>query len=88
MLVAHLSLTAQHKPTTRTTHVVEGRLMPMPARLRVEQLEGDPGFYLLYCTAEGDELSDTYHETIEAAFGQAEWEFGVRPDEWTRVTVG
>jgi hypothetical protein len=88
LLVAHLSLTTQHEPTNRTVHVVEGRSMSTPAQLRVEQLEGDPGFYLLYCTAEGAELSDTYHETIEAAFDQAAWEFGVRPDEWTRVSAG
>jgi hypothetical protein len=50
--------------------------------LRISQYVGDPGFYLLYLDAEGNELTDTYHETLEKAMSQAEWEFDVRPDEW------
>ena len=62
--------------------------MPRPKQLRIEQLDGDDGFYLFYCGADGHELSDTYHETIEAAFDQAQWEFGIEAHEWTHVTVG
>jgi hypothetical protein len=88
VLIAHVGLRPQHQATNRTTHVIDGQPMPRPAQLRVEQLEGDPGYYLFYCTAEGEELSDTWHDTVEGAFSQAEWEFGVRADEWTRVTTG
>jgi len=62
--------------------------MPHPAQLRVVQYSGDDGFYLLYCTAAGEELTDTYHDTLESAFAQADWEFGVSAAEWTIVTTG
>jgi hypothetical protein len=62
--------------------------MPRPAQLRIVQFANDPGFYLLYCTTGGEELTDTYHDTLDAAFGQAEWEFGVKRPEWKIVTTG
>lgn len=29
--------------------------------------------------------TDTWHETLEDAFHQAEWEFGVERSQWTEV---
>lgn len=29
--------------------------------------------------------ADTYHESVEDAVSQAEWELGVQPDEWTET---
>jgi hypothetical protein len=42
------------------------------------------GFYLLYEPETGPG-TDTWHETLEDAFDQAEWEFGVRQDEWKKT---
>jgi hypothetical protein len=44
----------------------------------------DSGFYLMHVTEKGD-CADTWHETLDEAFHQAEWEFGVRRDEWLEV---
>jgi hypothetical protein len=38
---------------------------------------------LVYKDLLGKELNDTYHESIERAIAQAEFEFGVKPCEWT-----
>jgi hypothetical protein len=62
--------------------------MPRPAQLRVVRLAPDDGFYLLYCDADGRELTDTHHDSLESAFAQAEWEFGVKRAEWHLVTTG
>ena len=49
------------------------------------RFEGSAGYYLLYLDSEGNELTDTYHDTLESAFDQAEWEFRVQPAEWEEV---
>ena len=40
------------------------------------------GIIYFYLDKFGEEQADTYHETLEDAFGQAEFEFGVKKDEW------
>lgn len=50
--------------------------MPAPAALRISQYQGDAGFYLLYLDLDGEEITDTYHMTLQDAFEQANWEFG------------
>jgi hypothetical protein len=71
-----------HKPTGRTQHYRAGAECPPPAELRIVQFADDPGFYLLYCDATGAEITDTYHESIDEAKAQAEFEFNVKPQEW------
>jgi hypothetical protein len=44
----------------------------------------DGGFYLLYEPETGPG-TDTWHQTLDDAFGQAEWEFGVSPAEWIKT---
>ena len=56
--------------------------MPHPAMLRIVKY-GDSGVYLYYCDEAGGEYTDTWHETIARAIEQAEFEFNVRPQEWT-----
>jgi hypothetical protein len=43
------------------------------------------GFYLMAMDAEGHELSDTWHEEGDAAFAQAEYEFGIVREAWQPV---
>lgn len=43
------------------------------------------GFYLMATDADGRELSDTWHEDMDAAFSQAEYEFGIGRDAWQPV---
>ena len=50
--------------------------------LEVAQIGDDPGFYLLYRDSAGEPLTDTYHDSLDQAFSQAEFEFEVRPEEW------
>jgi hypothetical protein len=30
-------------------------------------------------------VADTWHQTMEEAAAQADWEFGVEPEEWTVI---
>lgn len=84
-VVRRISLGSHHVSTKRTTHLVLGEILSTPASLQVAKYPGDRGYYLLYFDAEGQELTDTYHENLRAALSQAEWEYGVQPHEWERV---
>ena len=37
--------------------------------------EGRDAYYLFYCDAEWEPVTDTWHQTLEAAKGQAEFEY-------------
>lgn len=78
----HVRLGPQHRPTGKTRHYLGTSELPPPAELRIVQYTEDPGYYLLYFDNQGAELTDTYHDSLAEAMQQAEWEFGVRPEEW------
>jgi len=42
---------------------------------------GEENCFLFRVCADG-RVADTWHETVEDALHQAEWEFGATPDEW------
>mgnify|MGYP001617358595 CR=1 FL=1 len=83
-LLAQVRLASRHSPTGKTSHFRGNKLLPSPSRLAIVQYPGDSGFYLCHYNARGLESTDTYHETLEAAFAQALWEFGIRREEWIR----
>jgi hypothetical protein len=85
-VLQEVALTAQHRPTGNTRHLRDGMPLSPPANLRIVRFPDDPGFYLLYLDADGNEQTDTCHEDLAAAHRQAEFEFGVLENQWTSVT--
>src|SRR2546429_373327 len=85
-------LKPHHVRTGKTRHtqatwsdsegLIRGAELPVPHELMITQIKPDPGYYLLYLDANGNEITDTYHETLESAMEQAKWEFNVEPNEW------
>lgn len=47
-------------------------------------LPNENGYYLEHLCADGLG-TDTWHQSLEDALYQAEWEFGVQPSEWVEV---
>lgn len=80
-----VKLGAIHTPTGNTKHwlVDSAGKRPFPhfVSLTIAQYPGDTGFYLLYKCDDG-QGTDTWHQSLEDAQHQAEFEFGVRLDEW------
>lgn len=81
-----LTLQPHHVPTGNTTHKLgspDGRQQDFPpfVRLEIAQYEGDTGFYLLYYPETGHG-TDTWHLSLDDALHQAEYEFGVKAEEW------
>jgi hypothetical protein len=89
----NMRLRAEVKGTTgRTKHtvgtIVEGKPVPtseLPVPKWVEISEEGGAFYLFYLDAEGTCFADTWHQTLEAAKRQATFEFGIAPEDWTRI---
>lgn len=61
--------------TGRTRHVVAGREVTEFASLALAQYDNDPGVYLFYCDEAWNAMTDTYHDDLERAIAQAEFEF-------------
>jgi hypothetical protein len=83
-LLWKIKLGERHTPTGKTRHYLGGAEAPTPVELRIIRYPDDPGYYLFYCDGEGVEFTDTYHDTVDEAKAQAEWEFNVKPEEWER----
>ena len=74
-----------HTKTGKTKHYVDNDEIDNPVELRIVQYKDDNGYYLLYIGFDGEELADTYHDTVEQAKDQANWEFNVNQNEWTHL---
>jgi hypothetical protein len=86
IFLRRIRLGQNHLPTGKTRHYLGGTFAPVPCDLRIVKYANDQGFYLFYCNGDGVELTDTYHETLEAAMDQADWEFGIKEEEWEIVS--
>jgi hypothetical protein len=84
-VIAKVRLTPAHEPTGFTRHLLPSGEMPPPVELQIAQYPNEKGFYLFYLGDDGEVMTDTYHDTIERAFEQAELEFVVSPDEWQQL---
>jgi hypothetical protein len=80
-----VKLSDHHQDTGAVTHYYGSEALPLPASLRIMTYSDVDGFYLLYLDAQGDEMTDTYHETLEQAFAMAKREFTIDPADWKRI---
>lgn len=78
----HVTLLEKHAPTGKTVHTLNGAPVRATAALKLVQYVSDPGYYLIHLDEAGDEVTDTYHETIESTLAQANWEYRVQPEDW------
>ena len=81
----YIKLAGKYEATGNTRHYAGNVLLPMPAELRIMQYTGASGFYLLYFDETGKEQTDTFHDTLQQAFHQAEFEFGVKENDWIKL---
>lgn len=67
--------------TGKTRHLLGA--LPLPGPKTVELVvEEDGTIFLLRLDDEGQCISDTWHETVEAAKAQANFEFGIEAGDW------
>jgi hypothetical protein len=58
------------------------REFPPFTELLIAAYPTETSCYLFHVSADG-QVADTWHESVDEALDQAEWEFAVRPEEWT-----
>lgn len=75
-------LNSRHNEESKTRHIVQGKMASRPFRIDLAYL-GD-GYYLLHYDIDGNELTDTCHDTEDEAFRQAEYEYGIKKPEWVK----
>ncbi len=77
-------LGGQHQQPRRTRHTISDgrgvRDFPAFVSLEIVQYPTDNGYYLLHITVNG-EVADIWHQSLEDAMHQAEFEFGVQDSE-------
>lgn len=80
-----VELDANHLRPGRARHFIKDsqgrREFPPFVRLEIAQYLGRMECYLFRICEDGSG-ADTYHESLDGALDQAEWEFKVRRDEW------
>lgn len=75
----------RHRPTGNCRQIVAGALQGAAAGLAICQYEGESAYYLFGCDAEWNMVTDTWHETLEGALKQAEFEYEGVSETWNVV---
>ena len=76
---------AAHTGSTR--HLVAGNSIQPASRLAIAQFPGQPGFYLYYCDDTWEVMTDTWHQTVEDAEAQAEFEYKGSSNAWVATNA-
>lgn len=84
-VILFTSLGSRHKPTGACRHIVAGELLGAAAGLAICQYKSDEGFYLFYCDAQWNVITDTWHGTLEDAKAQAEFEYEGVSTTWQKL---
>jgi hypothetical protein len=71
--------------TGRTTHRVDGQVVGDFYGLAICQYEGAQPFYLFYCDANWQVITDTCHQTLADAKLQAEFEYKGVCQTWNEM---
>ncbi len=74
----------RHRPTGNCKQIVAGILRGPAAGLAICQYEGEESFYLFGCDSEWKSVTDTWHQSLEDAMAQAEFEYAGVSNSWLR----
>lgn len=72
----------RHTFTGNTRQIVSGELMGVMSGLAICQYPGSDSFYLFGCDGDWSCITDTFHQTFEAALRQAEVEYAGVSSTW------
>ena len=84
-VILYSQIDQRHIPTGTCKNEIDGVLMKNAKWAAITQYDNDSGYYLFFCY-ESDQLSDTYHGTIEEAKEQAEFEYEGITSTWKETT--
>lgn len=75
----------QHRLSGKVRHYYMGKLLPAAAVLKIYRYVDEPGYYLVRFDGAGEYMTDTLHDTLEHALGQAAFEYDGPDLAWRDV---
>jgi len=81
-VICYTTIDARHRHTGNTKQVVNGVVLGSAAGLAICQCGKDGSFYLYGCDANWNVRSDTWHEDLESALCQGEFEYEGTTQTW------
>jgi hypothetical protein len=77
-IVLFTTIDERHRHTGECLQIVAGVVQGPAAGLAICLYDGEDGFHLFGCDEDWLCVTDTWHQTLEQATGQAEFEFACR----------
>jgi hypothetical protein len=74
-VICYTRIDSRHRYTGNTRQIVGGELVGPASGLAVCQYPGDTAFYLFGCDETWSNITDTWHESLDDAQHQAEFEY-------------
>jgi predicted alpha/beta superfamily hydrolase len=68
----------------KTIHTVRGRHITSFDKLQIVCFDGS-AYNMLYFR-DGEEVTDAGHDSVEELMSQAQFEFGIPPDDWRTIS--
>jgi hypothetical protein len=84
-VICFTKLDTRHIRTNNTEHHVSGQILQNIYGLAICKYEEEVGFYLFYCDPNWSTITDTWHETVDDAKEQAEFEFTNTLSTWENI---
>jgi hypothetical protein len=81
-VICYTPIDGRHRHTGSCRQSVADVLQGAAAGLAICQYEGEDSFYLFGCDENWQSVTDTWHETLEDARHQAEFEYGGVSRTW------
>ena len=81
-VVMHTPIDSRHRPTGNCLQIVDGVATGPASALAICQYDGADGFYLFGCDSDWNTVTDTFHDTVEEAQAQAEFEYEGVSSTW------
>jgi predicted acylesterase/phospholipase RssA len=75
LVICYSPIDARHRFTGNTRQIVGGTLMGAMAGLAICQYPGEMEYYLFGCDGEWQAITDSWHQTLDEARRQAEFEY-------------
>jgi hypothetical protein len=81
-VILYTSIDGRHHFTGNCKQLVAGRLTGPMAALAICQYDGDNAYYLFGCDKDWNSITDSWHQDIEEAIDQAEFEYEGSRQTW------
>jgi hypothetical protein len=83
--IRRVVLREHHRPHGHVHHFVEGKEIPRPASLEIVRNQAGNACHMFFIGPGEEELTESWHPTVDAALYHAKWEYGIQPEEWENL---